>query len=267
MPRKSLHPDSCRLLFAFGVALLVGIMSAPDLFAQDAEVDPEVKITVFDQIREGGWAMFPLAACSLAMVALVIYNFIQLGRAKFIPEDLRAQVHEHMADCKVRSAIEVASTNPSFLGRMLATALPKVDATEPETLGREHVEDAMADFTAREYRSYMTMIGYLGVIAQIAPMMGLMGTVSGMIGAFNKLRDLESPNPSVLAENISEALITTLSGLVIAVPAIIFFFVLRNRLNRLVAESHEAASDMIDASLHTLNADQQLAKVPEGLAS
>jgi biopolymer transport protein ExbB/TolQ len=62
-------------------------------------------------------------------------------------------------------------------------------------------------------------------------------------------------------------LITTLSGLIIAVPAIVFFFILRNRLNRLVADSHEAASDMIDASLNTLNADQQLAKVPEGLSS
>lgn len=267
MPRKSLQRGSLPCFFAFGVALVAGILTSPELLAQEAEVAPDVKITVFDQIKEGGWAMYPLAACSLAMVALVIYNFIQLGRGKFVPEDLRAQVLEHMAGCKVRSAIEVSSTSPSFLGRMLATSLPKVDATDPETLGREHVEDAMADFTARENRSYMTMIGYLGVIAQIAPMMGLMGTVSGMIGAFNKLRGLESPDASVLAENISEALITTLSGLVIAVPAIIFFFVLRNRLNSLVAESHEAASDMIDASLNTLNADQQLAKVPEGLAS
>ncbi|MGY8686230.1 MAG: MotA/TolQ/ExbB proton channel family protein, partial [Verrucomicrobiales bacterium] len=99
---------------------------------------------VFDSVKEGGWAMYPLGFCSLAMVALVIYNFIQLGRSKFVPEDLRSQIHEYMTGCKVRSAIEVASTSPSFLGRMLATALPKVDATEPETLGREHVEDAMA---------------------------------------------------------------------------------------------------------------------------
>lgn len=267
MPSKRLHCGTFKPFVAFGLALVAGLFIAPDLFAQEAEVAPDVQITVFDQIKEGGWAMYPLGACSLAMVALVIYNLIQLGRGKFVPEDLRQQVHEYMVGCKVRSAIEVASTSPSFLGRMLATSLPKVDATDPETLGREHVEDAMADFTARENRSYMTMIGYLGVVAQIAPMMGLMGTVSGMIGAFNKLRGLESPDASVLAENISEALITTLSGLVIAVPAIIFFFVLRNRLNRLEADSHEAASDMIDASLNTLNADQQLAKVPEGLAS
>ncbi len=267
MPRTSLQRGSSQPLITLGIVLIAGTVLAPELLAQDAEVAPEAKITVFDQIKEGGWAMYPLGACSLAMVALVIYNFIQLGRSKFVPDDLRQQIHEYMAGCKVRSAIEVASTSPSFLGRMLATSLPHVDATEPETLGREHVEDAMADFTARENRAYMTMIGYLGVVAQIAPMMGLMGTVSGMIGAFNKLRGLESPDASVLAENISEALITTLSGLVIAVPAIIFFFVLRNRLNRLVADSHEAASDMIDASLNTLNADQQLAKVPEGLAS
>ncbi len=260
--RRSSQP-----LFVLGVALLAGVALAPDLLAQEAEVAPEVKKTVFDSIKQGGPFMYVLGVCSLAMVALVIYNFIQLGRSKFVPEDLRSQLHDYMASCKVRSAIEVASTSPSFLGRMLATALPKVDATEPETLGREHVEDAMADFTARENRSYMTMIGYLGVIAQIAPMLGLMGTVSGMVGAFSKLEAMATADASALAGNISEALITTLSGLVIAVPAIIFFFVLRNRLNKLVADSHEAASDMLDASLNTLNADQQLAKVPEGLSS
>lgn len=252
---------------AFGLALLTGVLLSPELMAQEAQVATEAQRTVFDQVKEGGIMMIFLAICSLVMVALIIFNFIQLTRGKFIPDDLRSQLHEYMTGCKVRSAIEVASTSPSFLGRMLATALPKVDATDPETLGREHVEDAIADFTARENRSHMTMIGYLGVIAQVAPMLGLMGTVSGMIGAFDKLRGLENPDASVLAGNISEALITTFSGLVIAVPAIIFYFYLRNRLNRLVAESHEAAADMIDASLNTLNADQQLAKVPEGLAT
>ena len=263
-----LNRRSCNTLFAFSVSLIAGLAFAPELLAQEAQEVTEVaKKTYFDRIKEGGWAMYPLGFCSLAMVALIIFNVIQLAKSKFVPEDLRGQMHDHMTNCKVRSAIEVASTSPSFLGRMMATALPKVDATEPETLGREHVEDSMADFTARENRSYMTMIGYLGVIAQIAPMMGLMGTVSGMIGAFGKLETMGSADPSVLASNISEALITTLTGLIIAVPAILAFFMLRNLLNKRVAESHEAASDMIDASLNTLNADQQLAKVPEGLAS
>lgn len=237
--------------------------------AQD-EIAEEVVVkgpTVFDLIKEGGWAMWPLGACSLAMVALVIFNLIQLTRSKFVPEDLREQVLDHMAACRVRSAIEVSSTSPSFLGRMLHASLPKVDATDPETLGREHVEDAMAEFTIRENRGYMTMVGYLSVIAQIAPMMGLLGTVSGMIGAFNKLRGLASPDASVLAGNISEALVTTMAGLCIAIPALVFFFMLRNRLNKYVAEAHLAAGEMLDASLATLNADQHLAKVPEGLAS
>ena len=268
MPHTSFPRSSYPTLFLIGLATIAAFALAPQLWAQEAQVATEPsKISVFDQIKEGGWAMYPLGACSLAMVALVIYNFIQLTRSKFVPIELRSQLGQFMVGCQVRSAIEVASTSPSFLGRMLATALPKVDATDPETLGREHVEDAIADFTARENRSHMTMIGYLGVVAQVAPMLGLMGTVSGMIGAFNKLRGLQTPDASVLSGDISEALITTLSGLIIAVPSIVFFFVLRNRLNRLVADSHEAASDMIDASLNTLNADQQLAKVPEGLTS
>lgn len=258
-----------RWIFSAFVVFLLLCLWAPQLLAQDAELMDETLEgpTVWTLIQEGGWAMFPLAACSLAMVALVIFNYIQLTRGKFVPEDLRQQVLEHMVACRVRSAIEVSSTSPSFLGRMLQVSLPKVDATDPETLGREMVEDSMAEFTIRENRSYMTTIGYLSVIAQIAPMLGLLGTVSGMIGAFNKLRGLKSPDASVLAGDISEALVTTMSGLCIAIPSLIFFFILRNRLNRLVADAHGAANEMIDASLTTLNADQQMAKVPEGLAT
>src|SRR5690606_35156070 len=138
-------------------------------------------------------------------------------QSKFVPVDLRRTLLEHMHACRVRSAIEVASASPSFLGRMLAVSLPKIDATDPETLGREHVEDAVADFTIRENRAHMTMIGYLSVVAQVAPMLGLLGTVSGMIGAFNILRNLKSPDASVLAGNISEALVTTATGLCIAI--------------------------------------------------
>ena len=115
MPRMRLIRRSSQPFFVLGVALLAGVALAPELLAQEAEVAPEVKRTVFDTIKEGGNFMYILGACSLAMVALVIYNFIQLGRSKFVPEDLRSQMHEYMVSCKVRSAIEVASTSPSFL--------------------------------------------------------------------------------------------------------------------------------------------------------
>ncbi len=262
--------QSRRQFFLWSLLLtVIGFLfySAPELLAQDAAADAEEEApaTMFDNVKQAGIWMVPLIIASIAMVALIVYNFIQLTASKFKPEDLKMALLDHMANCRVRSAIEVASTSPTYLGRMLASALPHVDATDPDTLGREEVEDAVAEFTIRENRNHMTWIGYLGVIGQIAPMLGLLGTVVGMMGAFNKIGAQGQADPSALAENIGLAMVTTASGLIIAIPSVFFFFFLRNRFNGLVAACHQDMADMLDASHQAVNADQAMAKVPEGL--
>jgi biopolymer transport protein ExbB len=264
--------QSRRQFFLWSLLLtVIGFLfySAPALLAQAAdaanETDEEETATMFDNIKQAGLWMVPLIIASIAMVALIVYNFIQLTAAKFKPEDLKMALLDHMANCRVRSAIEVASTSPTYLGRMLASALPHVDATDPETLGREEVEDAVAEFTIRENRDHMNWIGYLGVIGQIAPMLGLLGTVVGMMGAFNTIGSQGQADPSLLAADIGLAMVTTASGLIIAIPSVFFFFFLRNRFNGLVAGCHQDLSDMLDASHQAVNADQAMAKVPEGL--
>jgi len=263
--------QSRRQFFLWSLLLtVIGFLfySAPELLAQaDAAADEEevAPATMFDNVKQAGIWMVPLIIASIAMVALIVYNFIQLTASKFKPEDLKMALLDHMANCRVRSAIEVASTSPTYLGRMLASALPHVDATDPDTLGREEVEDAVAEFTIRENRNHMTWIGYLGVIGQIAPMLGLLGTVVGMMGAFNKIGAQGQADPSALAENIGLAMVTTASGLIIAIPSVFFFFFLRNRFNGLVAACHQDMADMLDASHQAVNADQAMAKVPEGL--
>jgi biopolymer transport protein ExbB len=264
--------QSRRRFFLLSLLLtVIGFLfySVPDLLAQAADAavegEEEEAATMFDNVKQAGLWMVPLILASIAMVALIVYNFIQLTAAKFKPEDLKMALLDHMANCRVRSAIEVASTSPTYLGRMLASALPHVDATDPETLGREEVEDAVAEFTIRENRAHMNWIGYLGVIGQIAPMLGLLGTVVGMMGAFNTIGSQGQADPSALAADIGLAMVTTASGLIIAIPSVFFFFFLRNRFNGLVAACHQDMSDMLDASYQAVNAEQAMAKVPEGL--
>lgn len=263
--------QSRRQFFLWSLLLtVIGFLfySAPELLAQAdaaADAEEEAPATMFDNVKQAGIWMLPLIIASIAMVALIVYNFIQLTASKFKPEDLKMALLDHMANCRVRSAIEVASTSPTYLGRMLSSALPHVDATDPDTLGREEVEDAVAEFTIRENRNHMTWIGYLGVIGQIAPMLGLLGTVVGMMGAFNKIGAQGQADPSALAENIGLAMVTTASGLIIAIPSVFFFFFLRNRFNGLVAACHQDMADMLDASHQAVNADTAMAKVPEGL--
>jgi biopolymer transport protein ExbB len=245
------------------------VLLAPDLLAQAAEEAAEgdaEKETLWDLILKGGWAMYPLGILSVAMITLAVFNSMQLTRGKFIPKRLRESVLANMADVRVRSAIEDAADSPSYLGRMLATALPFVDATEPETLARDKVEDAIADFAVKENPSYMSWIGYFSVIAQASPMIGLLGTVSGMIKAFQTLGISGGSDPGKLANAISEALMTTATGLVVAIPCIFCFYFFKNKFTKLVSESEEIFAEAMDNAVATVNADQHLAKVPEGIS-
>ncbi len=256
-----------RQLTAYSIFALVALLAlsiVPELFAADGDEDPKVE-TLLDQIKNAGAFSVVLIACSVGMITLIVYNFMQLTKTKFNPDDLRLALLDHMQNCRVRSAIEVSSTSPTYLGRMMAHSLPSVDATEPETLGREAVEDQMAEFTIRENRSHMNWIGYFSILAQASPMIGLLGTVVGMMRAFAKLSETGGAQADKLAGDISLAMITTAGGLIIAIPCLFSYFFFRNRLNKLVADCHSNASEMLDGSVAAVNADQIMAKVPEGL--
>ena len=239
--------------------LAVTFLATPQIFAQ------EEKSLLDRWVLDGGPTMILIGAAVVAFIALAVYNFMSLTKAKFCPSDLQAALMEHMTACRVRSAIELAASHPSYLGRLVAYAFPNIDATEPENLGRDQVEDAIADFTNSEGRKSMQWINYVSLIAQASPMLGLTGTVIGMVNAFATLQVSGAADPSALAGDISVALLTTLWGLFNAIPCIICYFILKNRYQALVAESVHTAEELLNASIATVNADTLYAKIPEGL--
>lgn len=247
---------------------LAFVFLAPEVFAQEEAAAPAEaeKKTLMDKILDAGPFMLPIGILSVLMITLAVFNMLQLGRKKFAPPVLKETILANMADVRVRSAIDVAAQDPSYLGRMAAMSLPYVDATDPESLGRVKVEDAMADFAVRENPRYMSWIGYFSVIAQAAPMIGLFGTVAGMIMAFDTMGLSGGANPNELASNISLALMTTAGGLVVAIPSIFCFYIFKNQFNKLVGEAQDAMTEGLELAIATVNADQQLAKVPEGIA-
>ncbi|HSP42789.1 MAG TPA: MotA/TolQ/ExbB proton channel family protein [Luteolibacter sp.] len=245
-----------------GLATLV--LTSPALLAQD--VAPASETLLQRWVLSGGKTMFFIGAAVVAFIALTVYNFMALTKTKYCPDDLKAALMDHMTNCRVRSAIELAASHPSYLGRMVAYSFPNIDATRPEDLGRDQVEDAMADFTINENRKAMTWINYISVIAQASPMLGLLGTVIGMVSAFGTLKVSGGADPSQLAGDISVALLTTLWGLINAIPCIIVFYILKNRFNGLVADCVHTAEELLNAAVATVNADTLYAKIPEGIA-
>ncbi len=237
------------------------VLSSNSLFAQTV-----TEKSVFQRWwSDGGWTMWFIALAIFAYIALTIYNAMTLTRGKFVPKDLRAELMEDMTNCRVRSAIQRSANSPSYLGRMLAYSLPNIDASQPEDLGRGKVEDAMADFSINENRKYMVWIGYISLVAQAAPMLGLLGTVIGMVEAFTQLAKGD-PDPGKLAASIQVALLTTMWGLITAIPAVFSYFFFKNKLSAHIAEAHNTAEELINASITTINQDSQLARIPEGFA-
>ncbi len=98
-------------------------------------------------------------------------------------------------------------------------------------------------------------------------MLGLLGTVIGMVQAFGILAESGQANPTQLASSISVALLTTMWGLITAIPSLLAYFFFKAKLNNLIAECHHTAEDLINASLQTINQDAYLAKSPEGIAT
>jgi biopolymer transport protein ExbB len=251
------------------LALLTGaafVLGAPSAMAQDAEEVAPPKTKLQQWVLDGGLWMLPLGLCSVGAIGLSVLCIMTLSRNKFAPPALKSELLDLMQQCRVRSAIEVAANSPTFLGRMMTLALPHFDATDTEKLGVEQVEDAMADFATVEIKPYQKWVGYFGVLAQICPMLGLTGTVIGMVGAFATLSQTGGAEPAALAGDISVALLTTLGGLVVAVPSLALFFVFKNRLNDLVGESVLTGMELINAATDAVHGESKAARIPEGLA-
>jgi biopolymer transport protein ExbB len=250
------------------IALAAVFIMSPELLAQAADDAPEVAPKTWLQkwILDGGIWMAPLGLCSVMAVGYTVLCAMTFNKGKFCPPVLQSQLLDLMQQCRVRSAIEASAQSPSFLGRMMTVALPHFDATNQETLGKESVEDAMAEFAAQELRPYQKWITYFSVLAQICPMLGLLGTVVGMVGAFGVLAQSGGAEPAALAGDISVALLTTLGGLIVAIPALALFYAFKNRLNDLISQTLTAGTELVDACVHAVHGEAKAARIPEGMS-
>ena len=169
---------------------------------------------------------------SIAAVALVIEHVMTIRADVLMPPGLGETVHGLLATGQVAAADEACRREPSLLGYVMGAALTEVDGGWPAI--EKAMEDAAAEQSARLFRK----IEYLSVIGNIAPMLGLLGTVIGMIFAFQKVAGTQGAvRAADLAEGIYLALITTVEGLIVAIPSLAAFAVFRNRVDQLVAEA------------------------------
>lgn len=169
---------------------------------------------------------------SFAFVALLIMNMLSLRRDSFIPQPLIDGFEALCNEKKYQEAYEMAKTDESFLGHMLSAGLSRLSK------GYDYAIEGMQEVGEEENMKLEHRLSYIAMIGTLAPMVGLLGTVDGMIASFSAIASSPTtPKPSVLAVGISTALVTTLVGLLIAIPAIAVFNIFKNRIARMVLET------------------------------
>ncbi len=183
------------------------------------------------------WIILALSAVS---IALILRFSLQFRRAMLLPDSTREELEGLLAEKKYRDAIEYSSADPSYLGRLTSSALTEANN------GYGAMERAIEETGDAEATKMLRPVEYLNVIGNIAPMMGLFGTVYGMIVAFQSLVAAGGrPNPADLAGGIATALVTTFWGLVVAIPALAAYAIIRNRIDALTTEGLLVAEDII----------------------
>lgn len=192
-------------------------------------------------VRSGGWMMLPIILASIIAAGIIIERLWSLQDKKVVPPHLIAKVW-HLLKSGELGDEEVRNLhNSSPLGRLLAVGLSYRD--RPRELVKEMVEDT-GRHVAHELDRYLNT---LGTIAAISPLLGLLGTVVGMIDVFSVITVQGVGNPAALASGISQALITTAAGLMVAIPALIGYRYLRGRVNEHVVRMEQEAIKLVEA--------------------
>jgi biopolymer transport protein ExbB len=267
MRRSLLTRPSWALRLACLWVLLLGVIAAgpsglvpsPSLWAQEGDEDPFAAPAPPPPVADApsdappqdsvlAWAFKALGVSytvvflgiSFVFVGLFVMCVLSARRENVCPPELIDGFEAQLAEKNYQDAYELARTDESFLGQVLAAGLAKISIGYPQAI------EAMQEVGEEENMKIEHRLSYLALIGTISPMVGLFGTVHGMILSFQVIaRGGATPKPSELAQGISTALMTTLVGLAIAIPAIAAYNILRNRVAQLVLEVGIRSEDLM----------------------
>ena len=217
---------------------LIHLLAASTLFA--AEAEPKAPTGLFEIVFSGGifgiFIILLLVALSMTAAYLAFEHLMTIRRRDVVPEGLAEKVRDTLRKGNVSEARQMCQQKGGVLAVVLANGIDEIDA------GWSAVEKSLEDSLSEQSAKLFRRIEYLSVIGNIAPMVGLLGTVTGMIFAFQQVASTQgSAGAGDLAEGIYQALVTTVGGLLVAIPSLGCFAVFRNRVDELMAEVTSAA--------------------------
>lgn len=196
---------------------------------------------MFELFRAGGPLMWVILVCSLVAVTIIFERLLTLRKKQILPANLRSQILQLVQSGKPLSEEKISTIhNHSPLGVVFAAGLSNV------AYGREAMREALEESGKQVVHGLGRYLNTLGTIASITPLVGLLGTVIGMIKVFTAITVSGVGDPTVLSGGISEALITTASGLTVGIPCLMFYRYFRSRIAELTVMLEENALALLD---------------------
>jgi len=184
--------------------------------------------------------MWPILACSVIAVAIIVERFWTLNHRAVTPPDLTEEVQKLIEKRDLNPARIKMIRENSPLGRILAAGL------ENGGSGRYVMKDAIEEAGRHVVHELERFLNSLGTIAAITPLLGLLGTVIGMIKVFAAITSFGVGDPTVLASGISEALITTAAGLSVGIPSLMFYRYFKGKVNALTVNLEQEALRLVE---------------------
>lgn len=203
-------------------------------------------------MMDGGWMMLPLLICSIVMVAVII-DRVRAFRcaAKIDPEKIRTEVREAVTVGDVDKAVAACEASEGPVAAVLLTGLARLKTLRGKGKSENEIEagvsKAMEDYAPKSMNGLEKRLGSMVLIASVSPLLGMCGTVTGMINSFSAMADAAGLDPGAVAGGISEALITTAAGLLIAIPGVVAYNMFQKKVEDWNKQLEGAIDEFINA--------------------
>lgn len=209
-------------------------------------------MNAWELVKMGGPLMVPILLCSLFALGIVIEKLIHFSMIQTNAPQLKANIFGLLKSNKIKEAVQLCDASPSPIARILKAGVLKFGTP------REEIKESMEDVSLFEIPKLENRLGALATIAHISPLLGLLGTVTGMTTSFHTIQvraaSLNPVTPGDLAGGIGEALITTVAGLMVAIPTFVAYNYCVSQVSRFTLEMERAATELVNFMCHIAEA-------------
>ncbi|MEW5758064.1 MAG: MotA/TolQ/ExbB proton channel family protein [Candidatus Omnitrophota bacterium] len=196
---------------------------------------------MWDWIIKGGVVMWPIILCSVLAFAIILERLIYFSLIKIDGDNFLNLIKDKLIKHQIREAIDICDRTPSPIAKILKAGILKYDHN------KEDIREAIEDAASFEIPNLEKNLSFLATLAHISPLLGLLGTVTGMVRCFQTIEaKAVAVNPVDLAGGIWEALITTVAGLIVAIPAYVAYNFMVTKVKHYIVEMERSSTELVN---------------------